>query len=129
MKIIILTLAITVLSFSQEALIQLEQANQFYREGKYEKAVQMYEQVRKNGFESPALYYNLGNAYFKMQNIPASVLNYERARKMSPNDEDINYNLRLANLRVVDKIEPVPRIFFINWWNAVVNLYSSDGWS
>jgi len=115
--------------FAQEASLQFEQANQLYRNGDYQKAAQMYEQVSKNGFENPALYYNLGNSYFKFQNIPAAILNFERAKRLAPNDEDINYNLRLANLRVIDKIEPVPRLFLINWWNSFINLFSSDGWA
>ena len=54
-----------------------------------------YEQVSKNGYESPALYYNLGNCYFKLHNLPAAILSYERARRLAPRDEDIAYNLRL----------------------------------
>ncbi len=119
----------TSISFSQEAIIQFEQANKLYRDGEYQKAAQMYEQIIKNGYESPSLYYNLGNAYFKLSNIPASVLNYERAKRLSPNDDDINYNLRLANLRVIDKIEPIPQIFIVNWWNSLVNTFSSSGWA
>ncbi|MDI6765696.1 MAG: tetratricopeptide repeat protein [Bacteroidota bacterium] len=127
--LIIITLFICELAFAQEAAIQFEHANQLYRNGEYQKAVQMFEQVIKNGYESPALYYNLGNAYFKQNNIPASILNYERAKRLSPNDDDINYNLRLANLRVIDKIEPIPRLFIVNWWKSFVNLFSSSGWS
>ena len=116
-------------AFAQEASLQFGQANQFYRSADYRQAAQMYEQVIRNGFESPELYYNLGNSYFKQQNVPAAILNFERAKRLSPNDDDINYNLRLANLRVVDKIEPIPRLFFMNWLSAFINLFSSDGWS
>jgi tetratricopeptide (TPR) repeat protein len=129
MRFLIIILLFSSFSFSQEAVIQFEQANQFYRSGEFTRAAQMYDLVVKNGFESSELYYNLGNSYFKLQNIPASILNFERAKKFSPNDEDINYNLRLANLRVVDKIEPMPRLFFLNWWSSFMNLLSSDGWS
>ncbi|MBA4311479.1 MAG: hypothetical protein C0417_02505 [Chlorobiaceae bacterium] len=126
---IVFLLLLSCVVFAQEASRQFEQANQLYRNGEYEKASQLYQQVIKNGFESAKLYYNLGNAYFKMGDIPASILNYERAKKISPNDEDINYNLRLVNLRVVDKIEPIPRLFFLNWWLSFISLYSSNGWS
>ena len=126
---IIVTLFICELAIAQEAAIQFEQANQLYRSGEYQKAVQMFEQVIKNGYESSALYYNLGNVYFKLDNLPASILNFERAKRLSPNDDDINYNLRLANLRVIDKIEPIPRLFIINWWKSFVNMFSSSEWS
>lgn len=115
--------------FSQEARLQFNQANQLYRDGQYEKAAKAYEEVVSNGYESSVLYYNLGNSYFKLHNIPGSILYYERARRLAPHDDDILYNLRLANLRVVDKIEPVPQLFLIDWWNGFLGLYSSDGWA
>jgi len=114
---------------TQEAALMFEQANQLYRSNDYQKAAALYEQVLKNGYEGTALYYNLGNAYFKLQNIPAAILNYERAHRLSPHDDDVSYNLRLANLRIVDRIEPVPELFIISWWRAFVNFFSSTGWA
>lgn len=116
-------------ALGQESRLQFNQANQLYRDAQYEKAAPIYEQVVNNGYESASLYYNLGNCYFKLHNIPAAILAYERARRIAPHDDDISYNLRLANLRVVDKIEPVPQLFLIDWWNGFIGLYSSDGWA
>jgi tetratricopeptide (TPR) repeat protein len=128
-KMIVISLILFSGAYAQEETMLFEQANQLYRNGEYRKAVSSYEQIVKNGYENAPLYYNLGNAYFKLQNIPASILNFERAKKLAPTDEDINYNLRLANLRVIDKVEPIPRLFFINWWNTFLNLFSSAGWA
>ncbi|MBI1807845.1 MAG: tetratricopeptide repeat protein [Ignavibacteria bacterium] len=116
-------------ALAQEAAVQFDHANQLYRNGDYQKAAAMYEQIVKNGYESYALYYNLGNTYFKLKNIPAAILQYERARRLAPHDEDVLYNLRLANLRVIDKIEPLPQLFFIEWWRSIINLFSSSGWA
>jgi tetratricopeptide (TPR) repeat protein len=116
-------------AFAQEASLQFEQANQLYRSGEIQKSAEMYEAIVKNGYESPSLYYNLGNAYFKLENIPSAILNYERAKRLAPHDEDISYNLKLANLRVIDKIEPIPQLFFTEWWNALIHLFTVDGWS
>jgi len=115
-------------SFAQEAVIQFEQANQLYRSGDYVRAASAYEGLISNGYESAALYYNLGNAYFKMDSIPAAILQLERARLLSPRDEDVQYNLRLANLRVIDKIEPIPQLFFLSWWKSFIDMFSADGW-
>jgi tetratricopeptide (TPR) repeat protein len=115
-------------SFADEAALQLEQANQLYRGGDFQNAAVMYEQIAKNGYEGASLYYNLGNAYFKLHNIPAAILNYERAKRLAPRDEDISYNLRLCNLRVVDKIEAIPSLFFVEWWHNLLNLMSSENW-
>ena len=131
MKSCLLLLSIVVVQsvLAQEALLQFEQANQLYRNGDFQQAAVRYEQVVKNGYEGPALFYNLGNAYFKLKNIPVAIVNYERAKLLAPHDEDISYNLRLANLRVVDKIEPIPQLFFIEWWRAFINIFSSGAWA
>lgn len=114
--------------FADEVHHQFEQANQFYRTGDYKNAVELYEKIIAHGYETPDLYFNLGNAYYKLDNLPASILNYERAKKLSPLDEDINFNLKLVNLKVVDKIEPLPQLFFVEWWISIKNIFSADKW-
>ncbi len=126
---LLLMLLFTAAAFGEEAGVQFEQANIAYRNGQYKQAADMYEQILRNGYAFPALYYNLGNAYFKLNDVPGAILAYERAKRLAPGDDDILYNLRLANLRVVDKIEPVPQLFLVRWWNAFVELYTSDAWA
>lgn len=109
--------------------VRFESANQIYRSGNYEKAAKLYEEILSQGYEEPALYYNLGNCYYKMNNIPAAILQFERARKLDPDDEDINHNLSLANLRVVDRVDPIPDLFYVNWWRKWSNLTSSNVWA
>ncbi len=113
---------------ADEAALQFEKANAAYRNADFADAAKMYEEVLASGQESAALYYNLGNTYFKLQNMPAALLNYERALRLVPGDDDIRYNLRLANLRVIDKIEPVPELFFMEWWDALLSTFSAEGW-
>ncbi len=121
--------AVASLKAADEVAVQFEQANQQYRAANFQRAADLYEQIVKNGYESTALYYNLGNAYFKLENWPGAILNYERAKKLSPRDEDVLYNLRLANLRITDKIDPVPQLFYVQWWNAFLHLFSPEGWA
>ncbi len=115
--------------FGEEAALQFEQANQDYRSGDFKEAAKVYEAIARSGYENPMLEYNLGNAYFKLQDIPSAILHFERAKRLAPHDDDILYNLRLANLRVTDKIEPVPRLFFEEWWRSAMSLFSADSWS
>lgn len=114
---------------AEEALIQFEQANELYRKGDFAKAIGAYEQILAHGYEAPELYYNLGNAYFKIDDIPPAILAYERAKRLFPTDEDISYNLHLANMRVIDNVEPLPQLFFVEWWRSIVNTFSSDTWA
>ena len=116
-------------AFAQEASLQFDQANELYRTGKFDKAVESYEQILHSGYDDPALYYNLGNAYFKLGKFPAAILNYERAKRLAPHDEDVAYNLHLANLRIIDRIEPIPQLFLLEWWQMVVNLAPSHQWA
>jgi tetratricopeptide (TPR) repeat protein len=128
-KIVLSLLLMAAAGLGQEAHLQFEQANELYRKGEYSKAAAAYEQTLNNGYESPTIYYNIGNAYFKLNKIAPAILNFERALRISPTDEDIAYNLRLTNLRVVDKIEPLPRLFFVQWWESLTNSTSADGWA
>jgi tetratricopeptide (TPR) repeat protein len=102
--------------------------NKAYNEANYEEAARHYQSVIDNGFASASLYYNLGNSYFKLNNIPAAILYYEKALKLDPKDEDINFNLNLANSRIIDKIEPVPEFFIRKWWNQLVMIMLPAHW-
>ncbi len=126
---IILILFLSAFSQADEALVQFEQANHLYRNGDFKNASTLYEKIVHNGYHNAELYYNLGNTYFKLDETGKAILYYERAKKIYPNDEDINFNLKIANLKVVDKIEAIPQLFFIEWWYSVSKSFSSDTWA
>lgn len=107
----------------------VQKANSAYNQGLYDSAIIMYEEVIEAEMESSVLYYNLANAYFKNSNIPKSILYYEKAIKLDPNDEDLLYNLNVANAMIVDKIEKVPTMFYKNWWNYFYNMFSANIWT
>lgn len=104
------------------------QADALYEKEKYEEAASIYEKILKTKGVAPELYYNLGNCYYKMDEIPLAVLNYERALLLSPGDEDIRANLVLARSKTIDKITPASEMFFVTWWKALVNSMSIQAW-
>lgn len=108
---------------------QLELANQHYMSQEYEKAVLIYEKILLSGRESAQVYFNLGNAYFKSNDIPKAILNYERAKLIEPANEDIDFNIRVANQFTIDNVLALPQPFFLRWRTAVVNMASSDTWA
>lgn len=108
---------------------QFEQANKTYRSGNYIKAIELYEQILKEKHRSAELYFNLGNAYYKQEEYAKAILNFERGRKMDPQNDDILFNLKMANLNTVDKIEPIPQLFYERWWESYVNTFDADGWA
>lgn len=109
--------------------ILLEEANTMYSEDNFDQAIDLYQKVIENGMESAGVYFNLGNAYFKINDMPSAILYYEKARKLKPNDDDILHNLKVANSRIVDKIETVPDIFYKRWWKNLLYSFTVDEWA
>ncbi|MBI4945426.1 MAG: hypothetical protein HY840_03385 [Bacteroidetes bacterium] len=106
----------------------LDSANHAYSKGNFEKASQLYKGIIAQGYESPEVYFNLGNSYYKLAKIGMSVLNYERAKKLSPQDADINFNLKLVSQKTLDKIEPAPKLFLEEWWDNIKSMHSEKTW-
>lgn len=116
-------------SFVQtEAEAAIQSGNSFYQKENYEAAAQEYESVLELGYESAPLYYNLGNTYFRLNELGKAILNYEKALKLEPGDEDVIYNLRIAEARTIDKIQAVPKIFISEWWDVLLTSFSVSGW-
>ena len=104
------------------------EADSAYVRGEYQQAIKDYEALLEQG-ASADLYYNLGNAYYRTENITRAVLNYERALLLSPGDKDIRFNLQMARSKTIDKITPEQEMFFVTWYRSLVNLTSVDGWA
>lgn len=107
----------------------MEDGNAAYNEGNYEQALTFYSSIEENGMESADLYYNMGNTYYKMKDYPRSILYYEKALKLDPSNEDIRTNLEIANLAIVDKINPIPQSFIAKWWDGLGSAFSAEGWA
>jgi tetratricopeptide (TPR) repeat protein len=107
----------------------ISEANEMYKKGEYEKAIQAYKFVLDTHIEAPEIYFNLANAYYKTGEISPAILNYERALLLSPDDKDIQYNLDLAHKHVLDKFEVLPELFIKRWFSGIRNSFSSEWWS
>ena len=126
-KTVTAVLLMLLLPLGAQAVTKAE-ADSAYAQGHYQQAINDYQALLKQG-ASADLYYNLGNAYYRSENITQAVLNYERALLLSPGDRDIRFNLQLARSKTIDKIVPESEMFFITWYHALVNLMSVDGWA
>ena len=89
------------------------QGDSAYMQNDYTTAIQIYEQLLENG-EAAEVYYNLGNSYYKTDNIAHAILNYERALILQPDNADIRANLDIARSKTIDKVTPIPEVFFHN---------------
>ena len=106
-----------------------EESNDLYTNGDYQNAVQGYLEIVKSGFESAELYFNIGNSFYKLNNIPESNYYYEKAKSISPNDDDILTNLSFAQNLRIDKIETLPVTDIQNLKLSILDLLSEKGWS
>lgn len=105
------------------------QANAAYNAGNYDTAVVIYQKILATDMESVPLYYNMGNAYYKMREYPMAIYYYEKALKLDPSNDDVKNNLAIANLAIVDKVEPLPQSVFVRVWRNTRALFSANLWA
>lgn len=127
MKIIFFILFI--FSNTQNSDNLFKESNDLYTNGDYQNAVEGYLDILKSGFESAELYFNIGNSFYKLNNIPESNYYYEKAKSISPNDDDILTNLSFAQNLRIDKIETLPVTDIQNLKLSILDLLSEKGWS
>lgn len=106
-----------------------DRANTAYINGDYHGAVELYEALVAQGLGSVKLYYNLANSYFKDDRLGKAILFYHRAQRMAPGNDDIRYNLNVAEARTKDKIDQIPEFFLAKWIRDVRHMMSCTAWS
>ncbi len=127
--LLLLTLAIAFFSMPQRAFaVSMEDAAKAYDKGNYTEAAKIYQRLIEEN-PSAALYYNLGNAQYRANDITHAILSYERALKLRPSDEDARFNLQIAQSKTIDRLSPDSDLFFVRWYHALVYLMSIDAWA
>ncbi len=108
---------------------RMGEANRLYSEEKYQQADSLYQAVLQEEGFSADLYYNMGNAKYKLGEIAPAILYYERALKLAPNNEDIQFNLEMARQQTTDKIDEIDRFFLSEWNKSLQGIFTSNGWA
>lgn len=104
------------------------QADEAYKQEDYRQAAELYESLLAEGVEAHEVYYNLGCAYFRMNELGLSIVNFERAQRLKPADKDTRENLELCYSRTQDHIEQLPQSLVSMWWQRLVMLFSPHQW-
>lgn len=107
----------------------LQAANQAFQDKDYEQAIRKYEEILQQGYESEALYYNLGNAYYRSGEPGRAMLNYQRALKLDPGDENTLHNIEVVRAGLPDEIVTIRPSGVVKGWLSVQNALSSRAWS
>lgn len=116
-------------AYPQESVDKFKQGVDYFASADFDKALEVWTDLYMTGYRSAELDYNIGNAYFKTNNIPGAILFFERAHLLKPADEDINYNLQIARTLVVDRFEEIPELFFVRWYNFLSLTLSTNIWA
>lgn len=114
-------------SAQNEALF--EQGNSLYNEGNYKESIKKYESILNNGEHSAELYYNLGNAHYKLNHIAPSIYYYEKALQQKPNDREIQNNIAFARNMTIDAVEGIPEVGFSKFVNNVSKSMTFERWA
>ncbi|EDP96689.1 tetratricopeptide repeat protein [Kordia algicida OT-1] len=117
------------LVFSQDNTALFESANTAYNDGNYAEAIAQYKSILETGNHSAAIYYNLGNAYYKSNEIGPSVYYFEKALQLSPDDKDILNNLAFANNMTIDAIEPLPKTQLSKFIGNITGTFTYNEWA
>ena len=130
-KILAIVFYICVFSsaWAQDIDAIFQKANAAYTAGEYEQAIELYDSLEQMGRVSASIHYNLGNSHYKLNHIAPAILQYERALNLDPGMEDAAYNLKLANLRVVDNVKTVPQLFIVEWLQDMITGRSAGQWA
>ena len=123
--IFILSLFICSQSFASEQAF--EQGNKQYANENYSVAISLYDSILTSGSESSELYYNLGNCHYKTNDWANAIWHYEKSLQLNKNEKTI-HNLELAKLNVIDRIEPLPQLFYKKWWITLTQTLSTQVW-
>ncbi len=123
-RFVFLTIFLTTFCLADQSEYLFQQGVEAYQQNDYQAAIENFEAALDHGQASAALYYNLGNAYYKIDEIGKAILNYERAKQLEPRDKDVEFNLQIAKLQVVDKIPSPEPDFFFTVWNGMKNVLS-----
>ncbi len=124
----LLTFLVATLSFGQNSPL-FEQGKERYKEGKYQDAINSWMKVLDNEEHSANLYFNLGNAHYKVNNVGPSIYYYEKALQLDPLDSDIRTNLAFAENARIDAIEPLPKTIFSKWYSSLSGILGYNGWA
>lgn len=123
----ILSLLIGIMASAQNN-VEFDRATEAYNSGEYQTAVDSYLEILEKGKHSSELYYNLGNAYYKLNQIAPSIYYYEKALLLKPNDPEIKNNLSYARNMTLDAIETIPETGFAKIYNSLLGFLSFDQW-
>ena len=127
---VVLSLPFFLTAHAQDATTQLaDSARSAFEKQQYQTCIKCYQKIIQSGKTSYALYYNLGNAYYRNKQLGLAIYNFELAKKLNPFDEDVKNNLRIVSAKTIDKIDVKENYFVASVTSNIFSLYTTNGWA
>jgi len=125
----ILIILFSTFVYSQSVDSKFLEANKLYQSEKYDEAISIYEELINNNYVSFELHYNLGNSYYRTDNVGFAIYNYHKALKIDPDNEDAKFNLEMSKLKTIDKFDEIPDFFLDNLAFNIANWFNEKTWT
>ncbi|MEJ6694255.1 MAG: tetratricopeptide repeat protein [Chitinophagales bacterium] len=113
--------------FASEKLFS--EANMAYEGGNYKEAISKYAAILETSSNVVEVYFNMANAYYRMDELGLSILYFEKVLKLDPANPKAKHNLQLAYLKSNNQIEPLPKLIFVEWWQQLLTYRSANSWA
>jgi len=119
-----------IILISQSILSQsvFDKANNAYKQGNYQQAIDSYQSILKSKKHSSGIYFNMANCYYKLNQVAPAIYNYEKALLLNPKDKDIKTNLEFAKNRRIDDIKIVQTVGFEKLFKDITNMFNYNTW-
>jgi len=128
LSLILIICAGFILKANPEVDTLFEKANNLYHQSEYESAIQVYAKIDSMGYQSPEVYFNMANSYFRSNKIGKARLYYERALLLDPSDEDISANMEFLESMLSDRFDIVPEFFVKTWARKIILGFHPNNW-
>ena len=129
LTIFLLLIIISLSSAKADVDSIMQKGTEFYKKNQFQLSIDEYNKLINQGYAGTSLYYNLGNAHYRLGKVGYAILYYEKALKLSPTDEDVIHNLELAKLNLKDRVDTLPPFFIFNLWEGLLAAFSVSGWT
>ncbi len=128
-NLLVIGILFTNITFAQKVNNLFVEGNKLYKTEQYSKAIENYLQIENKNQQSVALYYNLGNAYYKTNQVASAIYYYEKALQLAPNNKDVLVNLDFANRMTIDNIEALPTTVFQKFSKKILEKLDYNTWA
>lgn len=100
-----------------------------YKNGNYQEAIDLYNKVEDQNLASVDLYFNIANAYYKLNKVGPAIYYYEKALQLDPDNTDVLTNLVFAKRLALDTIEELPKTLFQKFNMNYLQVLNYNQWS